>query len=188
MEAGLKIRRQTKAADELPPLERVQAIADIFATFKNPDRETVLTPWRAVNLHLGVTIGGANFFEDDYETLIKINENSTIRWINNNDLTNNIFNTESNILEINSKSGLYPLYAAISIYQDVRNKGQMKNIEYLWTDILTNNIYVICRTKMAAAITRRTLIGFKDVKSLKTNVIVLDVLRCLCNIKASMKI
>lgn len=174
VEAGLKIRRQTKAADELPPLERVQAIADIFATFKNPDRETVLTPWRAVNLHMGVTIGGANFFEDDYEAQIKINEDSTIRWVSKGNLTNDIFNTQSNILEINSKSGLYPLYAAISIFQDVRNKGQMKNVDNLWTEILNNNIYVICRTKMAAAITRRTLNGFKNIKDFKTKVIVMD--------------
>jgi len=174
VEAGLKIRRQAKAADELPPLERVQAIADIFSTFKNPDRETVLTPWRAVNLHMGVTIGGASFFEDDFETPIKINDDNTIRWIVRSNLTNDIFNTQSNILEINSKSGLYPLYAAISIFQDVRNKGQMKNVEHLWTDILNNNIYVICRTKMAAAITRRTLNGFKDIKGFKTKVIVMD--------------
>lgn len=174
VEAGLKIRRQTKAADELPPLERVQAIADIFATFKNPDRETVLTPWRAVNLHMGFTIGGANFFEEDYENLIKINDNNTIRWVDKSNLTKDIFNRQSKILEINSKSGLYPLYAAISIFQNVRNKGQMKNVDHLWADILNNNIYVICRTKMAAAITRRTLIGFKDLKDVKTKVIVID--------------
>ena len=50
--AGLRIRRMAKAADELPPTKRVQRIAEIFSHFRNPDKETVLTPWRVVNLHL----------------------------------------------------------------------------------------------------------------------------------------
>lgn len=29
--------------------------------FRNPDKETVLTPWRVVNMHMGDCIGGYSF-------------------------------------------------------------------------------------------------------------------------------
>jgi superfamily II DNA or RNA helicase len=174
VEAGLKIRRQAKAADNLPPLERVQAIANLFATFKNPDRETVLTPWRAVNMHLGETLGGSNFYEEGYEKLITINDNTTSRWIEKKEISKEVFNTDSRILEINSKTGLYPLYCAISIYQKVKIKGQMQNVKGLWQEILDKNIFVITRTKMARAITERTLRGFNSIKEYKTNIHVIE--------------
>jgi len=172
VEAGLKIRRQAKAADALLPLERIQAITNLFATFKNPDKETVLTPWKTVNTHIGECLGGANFFDDNYENQIIIDEKTSTRWIIKEKLTNFIFNRDSKILEINSKSGLYPLYAAISIYQYVKSKGYTKDISNLWKDILKDNVYVICRTKMAAAITKRTLRGFED--KFEINVIVIE--------------
>ena len=50
--AGRNIRNLTKSADMLEPLERIKKISDIFLCFKNPDKETVLTPWRVVNMHL----------------------------------------------------------------------------------------------------------------------------------------
>ena len=50
--AGRKIRNLTKSADMLEPLERIKKISDIFSCFKNPDKETVLTPWKVVNMHL----------------------------------------------------------------------------------------------------------------------------------------
>lgn len=39
-----EIRKRTKYADSLSPTERVIKIAEIFSIFKNPDKETVLTP------------------------------------------------------------------------------------------------------------------------------------------------
>ncbi len=174
VQAGLRIRRQAKAADDLPPLERVQAISDLFSTFKNPDRETVLTPWKAVNMHLGTCIGGSNFYDDKYENQIRINENTTTRWIEKKPFSDEIFNIKSKILEINSKTGLYPLYVAISIYQKVKMKGQLQNVTKLWNEILFNNIYVICRTSMAKSITKRTLKGFMDEADIKTNIVVIE--------------
>ena len=44
VEAGQRIRNLAKSADELKSTERVQKIAELFSTFKNPDKETVLTP------------------------------------------------------------------------------------------------------------------------------------------------
>lgn len=42
--AGQSIQQLAKAADHLEPLARIERIVEIFKTFKNPDRETVLTP------------------------------------------------------------------------------------------------------------------------------------------------
>jgi hypothetical protein len=42
------IRAKAFDCDDLLPTERIQAIAEIFSTFKNPDKETVLTPWNVV--------------------------------------------------------------------------------------------------------------------------------------------
>ena len=172
--ASAKIRRKAKAADRLPPLERVQTISNIFATFKNPDKETVLTPWKVINMHMGQSIGGANFYKEGYISQIVIDDETTTRWVEHEGVTKNIFTTNSHILELNSKSGLYPLYAATSIYQNVKRQGRRRNITNLWKEIVRDNIYVICRTQMAAAITRRTLVGFNDKSEYKTNIIVLE--------------
>nr|WP_307811856.1 DEAD/DEAH box helicase family protein [Lactobacillus helveticus] len=58
IEAGKIIQRKVKELDQTDPLERIEKITDIFGTFRNPDKETVLTPWRVVNMHVGKTIGG----------------------------------------------------------------------------------------------------------------------------------
>ena len=65
--AGLRIHRMAKAADELPPTERVKRIAEIFSHFRNPDKETVLTPWRVVNLHLSSMVGGYCFLNEQFD-------------------------------------------------------------------------------------------------------------------------
>ena len=60
--AGKRIRKLAAAADKETPTRRVIQIAEIFRHFKNPDKETVLTPWRVVNMHMSDTIGGWCFF------------------------------------------------------------------------------------------------------------------------------
>ena len=65
--AGLRICRMAKAADELPPTERVKRIAEIFSHFRNPDKETVLTPWRVMNLHLSSMVGGYCFLNEQFD-------------------------------------------------------------------------------------------------------------------------
>lgn len=174
VEAGKKIRLQAKAADELQVLERVEAISNLFSTFKNPDKETVLTPWKVVNMHLGSCIGGYIFYDVDYENLIKIDENTTARRLENKLVFDEVYSKKSKILDINSKTGLYPLFTAFSIYQTIREKGYRKNTQDLWKDVLRENIYVICRTKMASLITKRTLKGFMSDSEFKTNVIVYE--------------
>lgn len=172
IEAGKRIRKQAKAADTLPITERIHAIAEIFATFKNPDKETVLTPWRVVNMHLGDCVGGYNFFDEKYERKIDIEGGQEPRYICYQDITEKVFAPNTKILEINSKTGLYPLYIAYSVYETLKTKaGKTKKPEDLWQEVLAQSIFAICKTKMAAAITRRTLRGFKNSN---TNILVYE--------------
>ena len=167
--AGRKIRNIAKSADKLNPMERVQKIAGLFATFKNPDKETVLTPWRVVNMHMSSTLGGWCFYDNTFDELNgKLLEP---RFVSRGDITNNTLATASSkLLEINSKSGLYPLYIAYSIYrQRCLNYNSRKLDETLekqiWRDTLKDNVYVVTRTKMAAEITKRTLLGYEESES-----------------------
>ena len=163
-------RDLVRQADALPPMERVKAISAIFDYFRNPDKETVLTPWRVVNMHIGDCIGGWDFYEDDTTTKrIKPKFNDL------GEVTKTVFkDPNTRILEINSKTGLYPLYMAYSVFAeklqayrdthmlatdvpvDVQNK--------IWDEVLRDNIFVICKTETAKSITRRTLRGFRQAK------------------------
>lgn len=159
------IRAKAFDCDELPPTERVQAIAELFATFKNPDKETVLTPWSVVNMHISGTLGGYDFRNGI------INKTGRPEWVTHGAATKVWSDTDAKILEINSKSGLYPLLAAYNIY--TRRLNQQKQPEdkihrRLWNEVLGRNIYVLCKSPMAKTITERTLTGYT--KS-KTNVV-----------------
>lgn len=162
--AGRKIRNIAKLADELEPTERIKHITELFTHFRNPDKETVLTPWRVVNLHMGKTLGGYCFYNKTFDKEIE-----AARFIYNGDITSSTLGTDSaNILEINSKTGLYPLYVAYSIYRtkskDMEDSASFEQKLKLWEETVSDNIYVICKTEMSKKITRRTLVGFKDIK------------------------
>ncbi len=162
--AGRKIRDITKGADKLPPTERIQQIAGLFVNFKNPDKETVLTPWRVVNMHLGDCLGGYNFYNENYEKLVE-----EPRFIDQGEISRTtLCNHNSKILEINSKTGLYPLYVAYSIFrkrceQYLEDGLTEQGEEELWEKTILENIFVVCKTPMAKAITKRTLTGFKSI-------------------------
>ena len=115
--ASRRIRYIAKTADELEPTERVNKIAGLFATFKNPDKETVLTPWRVVNMHLSEALGGYDFYDENHSDLL---EEPRIVEIDN--VTLDVFAKDSKILEINSKTGLYPLFMTYSLYRMTLNK------------------------------------------------------------------
>ncbi len=162
--AGKRIRAMARAADKLSVEERIERITDIFSTFRNPDKETVLTPWRVVNMHLGDCLGGYNFFEQGYETAL-----SEPHFIDRGEVTTEVFSDDSRIIEINSKSGLYPLYMAYSIYRTrVKNSlfsvSSIEDEQRIWDKVVAENIFVICKTPMAKSITKRTLIGFRKAK------------------------
>lgn len=163
--AAKRIRAMARAADRLSVEQRIQRITSIFSSFRNPDKETVLTPWRVVNMHLGDTLGGYNFFNDNYAATI-----DEPRFIDHGKPTDDVFRSDAHILEINSKSGLYPLYMAYGIYR-ARVKESMFAIETvdaeqrLWDKTVAENIFVVCKTPMAKAITQRTLLGFRTGKT-----------------------
>lgn len=162
--AGKRIRAMACAADKLSIEERIERITDIFSTFRNPDKETVLTPWRVVNMHLGDCLGGYNFYDVEYQNVIP-----EPRLIDKREVTAEVFSPESRILEINSKSGLYPLYMAYGIYR-TRVKASLFAVETIeeqqavWDRVIAENIFVICKTPMAKSITKRTLAGFRKAK------------------------
>jgi len=195
-DAGVKIRQLALEADSMKVEERIARIAQIFKWFKNPDKETVLTPWEVVNRHMSSTLGGYTFFEDDFKTpCIKVDEKTgeilsthEPRFVDQGDVTKEIFGDgtlgniddkagkiNTKVLEINSKTGLYPLYVAYSLYRHLlpvyaNQEGLMadnpedysaEDEQVIWDEVVKNNLYVICNTKMAERITRRTLIGFR---------------------------
>ena len=165
-EAGKRIREMTRAADSLTIEERINRIGHIFNSFRNPDKETVLTPWRVVNMHMGKCLGGYVFFDENYDNE-KMLENP--RFIDNGKDTKTAFDVNAKILEINSKSGLYPLYMAYTIYRNElkRQLGKMTATtidvqKRIWDRVVAENIFVVCKTPMAASITKRTLMGFRS--------------------------
>ena len=92
----------------------MKRIAEIFSHFRNSDKETVLTPWRVVNLHLSNMVGGYCFLNEQFDSQEVLEEP---RLVDQGQVTEDIFlNSEARILEMNSKSGLYPLYMAYSLY------------------------------------------------------------------------
>lgn len=163
-ESGVKIREMARAADKLSIEERIERISSIFATFRNPDKETVLTPWRVVNMHLAQSLGGWCFYDKDYNEQILEPE-----LIKQNEITDEVFKKNTHILEINSKSGLYALYCAYSVYR-TRSKLELgpkptREMEIdLWRKVLAENIFLICKTPMAKKIAQRTLAGFTGTK------------------------
>lgn len=195
-DAGVRIRQLALEADSMKVEERISRIAQIFKWFKNPDKETVLTPWEVVNRHLSSTLGGYSFFEEDFKTpCISVDEKTgeilstrEPRFVDQGNVTKQIFgdgtlgniddkagSINTKILEINSKTGLYPLYVAYSLYRHLLpvyagSKGLMadnpedysaEDEHAIWDEVVKNNLYVICNTKMAERITRRTLLGFR---------------------------
>ena len=155
------IRAKAFDCDDLPPTERIEAIAEIFSTFKNPDKETVLTPWSVVNMHISTTLGGHDFRGG------VVTKTGKPEWVGRGNITQIWQEDETKILEINSKSGLYPLIATYNIYS--RQLAKQKQPEdkvsrKIWNDTLKNNVFVLCKSPMAKTITERTLAGYSGAR------------------------
>ncbi len=176
------IRAKAYDCDELLPYERVRSIAEVFSTFKNPDKETVLTPWKVVNMHISSTLGGYDFnnTSTELEGLPEFVERKPYSDIWGDENTT--------IFEINSKSGLYPLLATYNIYQSrlpkfLKNSNRKEDgcFRELWNEILEKQIFVLCKTPMAKTITERTLAGYTGAK---VNVVYIhDLTKKLRNVK-----
>lgn len=168
IEAGRIIRQKAKSYDDLEYTERAEKISELFGTFKNPDKETVLTPWRVVNLQLSKTIGGLRYFDEKVENTTS-NGQDAITWVDT-DITKEVFKSDTKVLEINSKTGLYPLYVASSLFYQKRNilndeqagKFNKSDENKIIQEVFKENIYVIAKTPMAKTITQRTLAGYNN--------------------------
>lgn len=171
IQAGRIIRNRAKSYDSLGVIERAEKIAALFSTFKNPDKETVLTPWRVVNLQVTKTLGGLNFYNDDY-TATTQDGKSAIHW-QEEAVSSAIYQKDSKILDINAKTGLYPLHAAMSLYYKAVESNDDSHFDELavYGQILRDNVYAIAKTPMAKTITERTLAGYRQ---LATNVRYID--------------
>ena len=208
--AGTMIREMARETDEMHIVDRITKIAQIFNYFKNPDKETVLTPWRVVNLHMSQTLGGDCFFDSDFKGPnaepvvgengefvldengnIKMAETKFPREVVNDTITKELFanidekegESRTKILEINSKTGLYPLYVAYSLYRPLLDLYKEKHAiddpdnvaiseeQAIWDTIIKKNLYVICNTDMAARITYRTLAGYREIQGVDTSTI-----------------
>lgn len=163
--AGRRIRNIAREADTLEPTERVIKIASLFSYFKNPDKETVLTPWRVVNMHMSDCLGGWDFWDEQHKETL-----DAPRFVDRGEVTANTFGKKNaKILEINSKTGLYPLYVTYSCYRtklDALDEGTLtiSDKQALWIQTVEDNVFVICKTPMAKAITKRTLLGYSNGK------------------------
>ena len=165
-EAGKRIRAMARAADKFTIEERIERLANIFNTFRNPDKETVLTPWRVVNMHMSDCLGGWCFYDKEFKHML-----DEPRYVDRGKVTSDVFRPEAHVLEINSKSGLYPLYVTYNIY---RNRVSATKEKYgdvnhslsmmLWDATIEENILVVCKTPMARSITKRTLAGFRNTR------------------------
>ena len=165
-EAGKRIREMARAADKFTIEERIERISAIFNTFRNPDKETVLTPWRVVNMHMSDCLGGWCFYDEEFNQPL-----SVPRYVSQGKVTEDVFRPDAHVLEINSKSGLYPLYVAYNIYRCRVEEAKQKYGEVgigfaksLWDATIEENILVVCKTPMARSITKRTLAGFRPVR------------------------
>lgn len=192
--AGKRYRQLAREADRMHVDERVRRISDIFSYFHNPDKETVLTPWRVVNMHMSDTLGGYTFFNERFdgpcEREVPATNGQLFEWVTTDEprfvdrgeVTRTVFASDSKILEINSKTGLYPLYVAYSLYRqrkkdfeatggliDDPDNYSVEEEQVIWDDILANNVYVICNTPMARRITERTLLGFRKLNMREGN-------------------
>ncbi len=153
------IRAKAFDCDNLLPTERIEAIAELFSTFKNTDKETVLTPWSVVNLHLTKAFGGHNFCNG------VVGKDGKPQWVGGKGVDTSIWNKKAKILEINAKSGMYPLLAAYNIYTRklIESKlSEAKVSHKLWGEVINENIYVLCKSPMAQSITKRTLAGYNE--------------------------
>lgn len=194
---------RVRAMDSISPLERVRAIAELFATFKSPDKETVLTPFPVINMQVSQTLGGYRWVDDDglyfcndghVHSNDEINESNgeliaEPKFVNpyeNDDcqlMKNNIDNlwnsNESTFYDINSKTALYPLFAAATLFKKKLDKvsealGYEPDLDMqnsMWNKIVTEQIFVNVRVDYSKSIAQRVLLGYNTVDEINCSVI-----------------
>ena len=188
--AAHKLLDEVGQSNKLPIGLRIAKLANVINKFKNPDKETVLTPWRVVNMQLSSCFGGQSFYDDDNQLFVReetkegfdgqsfydddnhliyqFEQNSddisainpkVTKEVNLPEITDNVFELSNKFLDVNSKLGLYLLYMAYSLFAKAKQDQPIANDHDLWKTIIENNIFAICKSKMAQALTIRTLVG-----------------------------
>ncbi|WP_153059432.1 hypothetical protein, partial [Streptococcus suis] len=91
-------------------------------------------------------VGGLNFYDDNFESATD-GARSNLHWVSN-EVTSSIYQRDTKILDINSKTGLYPLHSAISLYYQrvAENDDNHFEADQVYQEILANNIYAIAKT------------------------------------------
>lgn len=219
---------------QLPVLERALPIAHFFSTVKNPDKETILTSWKVVNLQYANTLGGLRWVNDagdcrmrnlrtgeiEYLPIEDALDSDTIHaregyeaapeWVTSDvdpveaDGRDFWEDPETTILDINSKTCLYPFYAALSRFYAERElrkaakyRGRRVKSEYedfaedeqhledlrCWKRIVEKDIFVNARVPYSARIARRVLAGYDE--RIQVNATVIDVLQVRSVIEAA---
>ena len=116
-------------------------------------------------MQLGECLGGYDFYDEQHNEML-----DEPRFVDRGRVTFDVFATpNTRVLELNSKSGLYPLYMAYSIYRARLEEHSMwqdnmtlEERRDLWDRVVDENIFVVCKTPMAVSITRRTLMGYRN--------------------------
>lgn len=205
-----RIRRIAREIGEKPSLERAFRTACLFATFRNPDKETVLTPARVVELQYTSTLGGLSFLDLEASTAshvvarLRNVESGELEthglklaltlldagthvvspvWVEpeGDELRKFWESSETTVLDINSKTALYPLFAAVSLFYrrcgaslDMVERLPAVTQEFLWKSVVEEQVFANCRVPYSARIARRVLAGYND--SIRVNTSVVDVI------------
>lgn len=171
-QACSRIISLSEQADSLTPVARTINLAEIFGTFGRPDKETVLTPYRVVEKQYISTLGGIEFLDHEGSTsrepvvkmrnigtgeidslpllgtgaLIKSGEFELVpRWQDSEALSKGQWGSRDlSFYDINSKTALYPLYAATAMWW-VRSARFVKNIEAAERARKTSTIFPLSR-------------------------------------------
>lgn len=212
-----EVQDRVKKMDSMEVLERVAAVANLFSTFRNVDKETILTPWSVVSRQYADTLGGLRFVDnagfwyckdthgmsevvsysdylDSKDTVNPLTLNP--RWIEvDEDLQKFWENAETTVLDINSKTALYPLSAAASLFYTQKKWIKEKlesdglpfnrkiNDEAVWKHIIENQIFVNCRVPYSKSIAQRVLAGYGTAEVTASVIDVLDIRRKLIDEK-----
>ena len=95
-------------------------------------------------------IGGWCFYNEQFEedTPTEKKRLEEPRFVDQGEVTHRIFREDGKVLEINSKSGLYPLYVAYSFYRQkledtVDEDWEPEYLAEFWNEVIRDNIYVV---------------------------------------------
>ena len=100
-------------------------------------------------MHMSDCLGGYDFYDEAHEQMV-----DEPRFVDRGKVTADTFaNAGARVLEINSKTGLYPLYVTYSIFRSrcaacSEEELDDAKLQQLWDAAVMENVFVICKTPM----------------------------------------